>query len=104
MATTVNEYDIGDSVRISVSTATDAGVPTDPTGLTVRYKVANGTAVVLTYGTDAEVVKDSSGEFHMDIDLTSDMNGALVKYRWVATGAVKGADEGAFKVRQSAFY
>lgn len=104
MATTVNEYDIGDSVRISVSTATDAGVPTDPTALTVRYKVAGGTAVVKMYGVDSEVVKDSSGEFHMDIDLTSDMNGALVKYRWVATGAVKGADEGAFKVRQSAFY
>ncbi len=104
MATTVNEYDVGDAVRVTCSTTTDAGVPTDPTGLTVRYKVAGGTPVVKTYGVDSEVVKDSSGEFHFDIAVTSDMNGALVKYRWVATGAVAGADEKAFQVRQSAFY
>jgi hypothetical protein len=100
----VNEYDIGDSVRVSVSTATDEGVPTDPTALTVNYKVANGTVVSKVYGVDSEVMKAASGEFYIDIDVTSDMNGALVKYRWVATGAVKGADEGAFRVRQSGFY
>lgn len=101
---TPNEYDVGDRPRLSCSTKDENGVPTDPTDLTIKYLVAGGTVVTKTYGIDSEVVKDSTGEFHMDLTLTSDMNGKLVKYRWTATGAVIGADENEFRVRRSAFF
>lgn len=98
----MNEYDIGDRPRIYCSTKDAGNVPTDPSTLTLKYKVGAGAAVTKVYPTD--VVKDQTGEFYFDLDLTSDMNGALIQYRWIATGAVIGGAEGSFKVRQSAFY
>lgn len=99
-----NEYDVGDRPRIYCSTKDAGNVPTDPTALTLKYKVGGGDVVTKSWPTPAEITKDSTGEFYFDLDITSDMNGALVQYRWNATGAVIGAAEGSFKVKQSAFY
>lgn len=100
----MNEYDVGDRPRIYGSFKNENGAPTDPTGLTLKYKVGTSTAVSKVYGTDVEVVKHTTGEFYLDLDITSAMNGQLIKYRWEATGAVTGADEGSFRIRQSNFY
>ena len=53
-----------------------------------------------TYGTDAEVVKDSTGTYHIDV---TPNHGGRWFYRWVSTGAGAGAVEGDFNVQRSRF-
>ena len=98
------EYPVGALVRVEASFATSGGVPADPTGVALRYRVGSGAAVVLVYGTDAAVIRDSTGKYYVDLTLTSAMVGKLVKYRWEATGAVQAASESEFRVAPSAFY
>lgn len=91
-------YDVGDSVKVS-GTFKVAGVDTDPTTVTVSYKKPDGTVVSKVYLTDAEVVKDATGQYHMDIPV--DASGRW-HYRFVGTDAAKAAEEGDFYVRVQA--
>lgn len=100
----MNQYEVGALVRLEASFASSGGVPADPTGVTLRYRVGSGAAVVLVYGTDADVIRAGTGSYYVDLTLTSAMVGKLVKYRWEATGAVQAANESEFRVAPSAFY
>ena len=79
-----NEYVQGDLVRVSASFEDENGAASDPSGVKLDYKIGRAAKVTLTHGTDAELVKDSTGNYHADID-TSDSSGILY-YRWYATG------------------
>jgi hypothetical protein len=77
------------------------GAAIDPT--VVKFKVKNPNTNVITeytYGTDAELVKDSTGNYHVDVS-------ALVSgywyYRFFATGTGESAEEHYFEVRESQF-
>jgi hypothetical protein len=94
----MNTYDVGDLVRIDATFTVDA-TATDPTTVICRVKAPDGTVSAKTYGTDAEVVKESTaGVYHLDIDITQR---GTWRYRWEGTGAAQGAEEGRFDVRRS---
>lgn len=95
----MNFYDIGDAIRLS-ATFTVGGVATDPTTLTLRIKAPGGTETTYTYGTDAALVKDSVGVYHLDY--LPPVAGGYT-YRWAGTGAAQAASETPFSVRLSAF-
>ena len=95
-----NSYDIGDRVRVSNRFATPAGVDTDPTTVVCKYIDPSLNVTTKTYGSDAEVVKDSTGRYHLDIDVDE---AGTWSYRWTGTGAVVAAGEQTFVVRESAF-
>jgi uncharacterized protein YfaS (alpha-2-macroglobulin family) len=98
-------YYPGAEVRLSVAlTLTDTGAAADPTTLAVKLKDPAGTIATYTYGTAPEVTKDSTGNYHADITLSSTSDSAGRWYwRWEATGAVVGATEGSFIVRETSF-
>jgi hypothetical protein len=97
---TINAYDQGDLVRSSATFATAAGVATDPAVVKCQYKNPAGVTVTLTYLTDVALVRDSMGNYHVDIDAAT--KGAWY-VRWYATGTGQSAGERQFLVLTSAF-
>ena len=97
--TAYNTYDIGDVVRVSAAFLDSSDLAADPTGVVVSYRnPSSGVVTTLTYGVDVEVVKDSIGNYHVDI--TTAAHGRYT-YKWVGTGAVAATVEGFFHVRES---
>lgn len=96
-----NTYDIGDVVRLDVAFTTQADVAVDPGTITVKIKNPIGTVTTYVYGVDAEVIRDSTGNYYVLID--ADKEGVWY-YRWEGTGANQSADEDTFTVADSQFY
>lgn len=94
MAVAVNQYDIGDLVRMAVTFKNDGGAIADPTTVTLSVMKPGDTVA-----TTVAPVKDGIGVYHGDI--TIDRAGSWY-YRWVGTGAVVAAEETRFYVRASA--
>lgn len=97
----MTEINTGDIVRVTTSPGftNSAGVLTDPTTVTLRWRVAGGTETVYTWtaavpGTD--IVKDSVGIFHAYITVVAPGTHYL---RWEGTGAVVAAEEATFSVK-----
>ncbi len=95
----MSQYDVGDTAILSAMVKDADDVLTDPTSLVLTIKDPSGTKTVYTYGTDAELVKDSVGMYHFD--LTFDKSG-IWRYRFVATGGVDQAEQGSIPVCPSA--
>ncbi len=95
----LNLYVEGQVVHASVtlrSTATDA--LSDPTTLTAIVVHPDGTETSYVFGTDAELIHDSLGLFH--IDIACDEPGEW-GYRFVSTGTAAGAGQKSFYVNRS---
>jgi hypothetical protein len=97
----VNVYDRGDVTRISVAFTNAAGAAADPTVVRVLYKSLESAVTTLVYPTDAALVKDSTGNYHVDIDLLAE---GVWSIRIEGTGVVAAAAELQVNVRDSAFY
>ena len=92
-------YYPGEQVRVKCEFRVD-DVLTDPTGVVFKYKPPVGAIVTYTYGTDPELVKASTGTYHVDLTLTDD---GKWEVRFEGTGAVVAAVEGIVKVASSVF-
>jgi len=88
-------YQQGDLVRISATFKNSAGTAIDPTSVKAHYKKPDGTKVTKTYPTDAEVVKDSTGNYRMDIDANA---AGVWKYGWSSTGTGQAAEQSEFHI------
>lgn len=93
-------YDLGDLVRVAATFKDTANAAVDPTAVNFKFKGPSGTITTYVYGTDAEVVKDSTGNYHVDIDADA---AGFWYYRFYSTGAGQGAAEGVFVVDRSKF-
>lgn len=105
MPAVIAAYDLGETVRISVAITNAVGAAADPTGLTIKIRNPAGTITTYTYGTDAQLVKLSTGNYYVDwsIPLAAASEGAW-SYRFDGTGTNACASEGTFRGRDSAFY
>lgn len=76
--------------------------PTDPTAVTAKVLSPDGLLVAsYVYGSDNELVKDSTGVYHVDVDV-NDPGPWTVRFQ--GTGAVVAADEVTIDVVASPFY
>lgn len=89
----MNKYTSGDLVRCLAAFATTAGVAIDPTAVKFAYRNPAGITTVLTYPTDAALVKDSVGNYHVDVNINA---AGVWRYRFYSTGTGQAADEGEF--------
>ena len=96
----INVYKKGRLVRFSAAFTNAAGTATDPTAVTFKIRSPAGTTTTYVYGTDAELVRDSAGNFHVDFAMTAAGDWA---HRWEGTGAVVTAEESQVVVEPSAF-
>jgi hypothetical protein len=94
----ITQRDIGDGVRLTGTFTDIAGAAADPTAVTFRMKEPDDTVTVYVYLTDGELVKDSTGVYHVDWTLLQDGDHY---WRMEGTGAVIAAAEGYVRVRNS---
>lgn len=100
-----NSYHVGDAVRVSTSTefTNASSVAFDPDVVRGKFKDPSGNVTTYVYGTDTELVKDATGEYHFDINV--DESGTWY-YRIEGeqtNGDYRGADEGTFEAEDSEF-
>jgi hypothetical protein len=95
-------YDVGDQVTASVAITDTADPPNavDPTTLVFRTLPPGSVDTTLTYGTDAALVKDATGAYHVDVSL---VRAGTWHFRWKGTGTAVFAEEAEIMVRASAF-
>lgn len=87
----------GDVVRVSTTPgfANAAGTLVDPTVVRLRWRVfSDGDETTWVYGTDLEIVRDSTGLYHADIPIAE---AGTHYFRWEGTGAVTAAEENSFR-------
>ena len=95
----MNVYDLGDLAHVTVAFTTSAGVATDPTIVNFKYRLADDTTwTTLVYGTDIALIKDSVGNYHVDINCDAV---GVARYRWWSTGTGQAAVEDSFLVYDS---
>lgn len=56
----------GDKVRLSAAFTDIDEAASDPGGVLCKVREPDGTVTTYTYGTDAALVKDSTGNYHVD--------------------------------------
>lgn len=91
----VNNYDIGDVVRLTGTFATTAGAALNPTKVTFTYERPTGVITVLT-STMAGVTNPAVGTFYTDLGI--DASGVW-EYRISSTGTLRTSTQSWFRVR-----
>jgi hypothetical protein len=89
-----NEYDLGDTIRLTGTFASTAGVPANPTNVTVWVKAPSSTVAVADSST--EWSNPSVGTFTLDVVPTST---GVWAYRVFSSGNITAAEEGQFMIR-----
>ena len=87
-------------VRVSFTLKDINGTLIDPGGLSFTFKDKAGVGATYVFGTDAQLVKDSMGNYHVDVDANKS---GRWRYRWVATGTGQSAIEREFEVEDTEF-
>ena len=92
-------YDVGDTVRASVVFRNiSTGAAADPTTITVTIVPPYGTPVTYTYG-GGQIVKDSTGNYHTDLVITTAGRWWVT---WTGTGAITASTDTNFLVNAGA--
>lgn len=89
-----NTYLVGQVAKL-MATFTLGGIDTDPTTVSVVVRRPDGIRLTYVYGTDVEVVKDSTG--HYRLNFTPTMPGNHWHY-WISTGTAATVGELMFVV------
>mgnify|MGYP001611372411 CR=1 FL=1 len=77
----------GSALRFSVVVKNAAGTLIDPTTLTLVVSDRGGAIKTLVYGTDADLIKDSTGNFHADYIVAGYYGKWKCKFTSTGTGA-----------------
>ncbi len=93
-------FDIGDLVRCEGRFANLIGTLVDPATVTFKVKDPNGDVTTYLYDTDAQVIKQDTGIYYVDVSV--DKAGTWY-YRFNSTGTSQAAGETAFTVAVSQF-
>lgn len=91
---------LGNIARIKALFLSSSGAPADPSTVKVKIRTPAGAESELTYLTDAAVLRDSVGAYHVDVTLAQ--VGAY-RFRWVGAGALVAAQETSLSVGPSGF-
>jgi hypothetical protein len=94
----VARYPQGQPVTVSTTVRDRTGTLVNATTLTLLVKTAQADGTMLTTGTYAAPVLDSTGNYHQDIPVTDLAVIGHYQYTWTATGTGAGVSFGDFDV------
>jgi len=83
MATTINQYDVGDAVRCQGSFTNQSGSAIDPDTVFFQWRDPSGTLTTKEYDTDDEVKRSGTGVYYIDLNINS---AGSWHYRWYGVG------------------
>ena len=86
----MEQREVGDLERVQGTFRNSSGTLIDPTTVTFKARNPAGTITTYVYGTDSQVVKDSTGVYHVDWSLSS---AGKWYFRIESTGTGQAADE-----------
>jgi len=94
---TINEYVEREFVRVT-NAFTNAGTLYDPTNVWLVIRKPNGVETTYQYlGVGSPIVKDSTGNYHADLDTTG--FAGYWDYKWYSTGTGPAAAQDTFYVK-----
>lgn len=95
MSITRKTYKVGQTVRLDAAFADVDGVASDPSAVTFTITEPDDDATVTTYvyGTDAALVKDAVGLYHVEFEIA---NAGTHCYAFTGTGALKAYNDQKF--------
>jgi hypothetical protein len=96
----VAQYTKGQVVRVTAVFRNNAGGIADPSTITFKFLTDSGVADTYVYLTDAELARDTTGTYHVDLTLNEE---GVWRYRWESTGNPATAEEGLLGVAASSF-
>lgn len=85
----------GATARVTATFEDQNHALADPTTVTAEFNNPAGTKTTYVYGVDAQLVRESIGVYHYDIDLSSPR---VWHYRIEGTGTVKAVSQGQLTV------
>ena len=91
-------YLVGEVCHLPLRITDLDGLAADPGSVTLKIKRGAGAITAYAYGSAPEVVRDATGRYHADIELTA---AGLWSYRWELTAPNAGAAEGVINVQKS---
>ena len=94
----INVYSVGTKVRLSSAFTDIDGDAQDPGGVQFKLRAPDGTVTTYIYGTDAALVKDSTGNYHVDWLIA---DAGVHRYRFAGVNSGQAANEGSFRADQS---
>ena len=94
----IEVIDIGQPHRIAVVFKNSGGTAVDPTTVTFVFRKPSDSVTTYVYGTDSQLVKDSVGNYHVDLTPAAGEHGEW-QYRWTSTRTPAQAEPGEFAVR-----
>jgi hypothetical protein len=86
----MNGYNKGDLVRVAAAFTNAAGTAIDPTAVFAEYRSPTGALTTLEYVADVELVRDSTGNYHVDISASV---AGYYSYRFYAVGTGQSASD-----------
>lgn len=97
----MNSYLIGNAARVMIRfRSAPNGTSVDPAGVQLLVRDPANAVTTYTYGVDVGLVKDSVGNYRLDINLN--LAGSW-HYRWIGTGTNQAAAEGSLICTASTF-
>lgn len=94
------KIDIGDLVHLAVTYKTSAGAFVDPTSIVFQIKLPSEAKIVYTYLLTADIVRASTGSYHVDYLV---IESGKHYFKWAGTGAAYAAEESSFTVVATQF-
>ena len=91
-------YDIGDRRKLTIEVRDETGDLADPDALRFEMTTPDGQTASYILGTDAELVRDSEGCFHVYWDCAQD---GIHRYKWIASGSLAVVEASSFLVGTS---
>ena len=92
-------HNLGQKVRVTYSYTNAAGQAADPDAVFVAVKEPGASTTTYQYGVDSEVVKDDTGEYHVDLSLSTT---GIWAVRGYSTGSVQaGSADTLIRVRET---
>ena len=94
------QFDVGDLARATATFKDEDDQVVDPANVYFQVKDPVGALLDYQYGVDAELVKESTGVYHVDVSVT--MPGEW-HYRFYSTGSGQAAIEDVFYGKETHF-
>lgn len=95
---TISVFQVGDKVRLAAEFTDIDEADSDPGGVLCKVREPDGSVTTYTYGTDAALIKDSTGNYHLDF-LTTQSGRHRYGFYGITSG--QAVSESEFRVQPS---